>query len=225
MRNKYFVERESKDKRIGMPHLIRGNSRKYGILLIHGYMAAPAEVHQLAIYLNKQGYRVYTPRLRGHGTSADDLENRTYQDWIASVDRGYAIVSNLCRNVIVGGFSTGAGLALDLAIRIPGIAAVFAVSPPLRFQDFGAKFVPAMDTWNRLMSRVRLNGARKVFVLNRPENPHINYPRNPVSGVREIDRLMESVESRLPELSIPTLVVQASMDPVVSRKARDGFSI
>jgi len=216
--HQYYVERESKDKRIGMPHLFRGDSRKCGILLVHGYMAAPAEVHALALYLNKQGYWVYTPRLRGHGTSADDLENRTYMDWIESVDRGYAIISNLCGNVIVGGFSTGAGLALDLAIRIPSMTAVFAVSPPLRFQDFGAKFVPAMDTWNRLMSRVRLNGARKVFVHNRPENPHINYPRNPVSGVREIDRLMDSVESRLPELNVPTLVVQASMDPVVSPK-------
>jgi len=216
--DRYFVERESKEKRIGMPHLIRGNSRKYGILLIHGYMAAPAEVYPLAQFLNKQGYWVYIPRLRGHGTSADDLENRTYTDWIRSVDRGYAIISNLCRNVMVGGFSTGAGLALDLAIRVQNIKAVIAVSPPLRFQDFGAKFVPAMDIWNRLMSTVRLNGARKVFVLNRPENPHINYPRNPVSGVREIDHLMDSVESRLPELNIPALVVQASMDPVVSPK-------
>ncbi|CAB5154945.1 FIG00680866: hypothetical protein [Olavius algarvensis associated proteobacterium Delta 3] len=185
---------------------------------VFDYMAAPAEVYPLAEFLNKQGYWVYIPRLRGHGTSADDLENRTYTDWIHSVDRGYAIISNLCRNVMVGGFSTGAGLALDLAIRVQNIKAVIAVSPPLRFQDFGAKFVPAMDIWNRLMSTVRLNGARKVFVLNRPENPHINYPRNPVSGVREIDHLMDSVESRLPELNIPALVVQASMDPVVSPK-------
>jgi len=216
--HQYFIDRESKEKRIGMPQLMHGRSRKYGILLIHGYMAAPAEVHALARFLNKQGYWVYTPRLRGHGTSADDLETRTHGDWMDSVDRGYAIISNVCRNVIVGGFSTGAGLALDLAIRVQNLKAVFAVSPPLRFQDFGAKFVPAMDTWNRLMSKVRLNGARNVFVLNRPEHPHINYPRNPVSGVREIDRLMESVEVRLPELNVPTLVVQASMDPVVSPK-------
>ena len=94
---------------VGSPFLVKGKSKKVGILLSHGYMAAPREVKGLAYFLGKMGYWVYVPRLKGHGTSPDDLALRSYQDWMRSIDRGYAIISSICRKVVVGGFSTGAG--------------------------------------------------------------------------------------------------------------------
>ena len=68
-------------------------------------------------------------------------------DWVESVDEGYAIVKNMCERVVVGGFSTGAGLALDLAARVKDLAGIIAVFPPLKLQDFSTKFVLAMDVW------------------------------------------------------------------------------
>ncbi|MBW1842281.1 MAG: alpha/beta fold hydrolase [Deltaproteobacteria bacterium] len=212
----HYIEGESKKKEVGMPFLIKGRSRKLGVLLIHGYMAAPLEVKALAQYLSQRGLWVYVPRLKGHGTSPDDLAKRTYLEWITSVDEGYAVMRNLCKNVVVGGFSTGAGLALDLATRVgDDIRGVFAVSPPLRLQHLSSKVVPAVDVWNRLMEKFHMDGAKMEFVENKPENPHINYFRNPISGVREIERLMESLEPRLPDLKIPALVAQSHKDPVV----------
>jgi esterase/lipase/1-acyl-sn-glycerol-3-phosphate acyltransferase len=211
----FYTEGESKTKDVGKPFLITGKSRVMGLVLVHGYMAAPLEVKELAIYLGRKGFWVYVPRLKGHGTSPDDLANRAYMDWIASVDMGYAIISSLCKNVVVGGFSTGAGLALDMAARFNDVKGVFAVCPPLRLQDLSSKFVPAVDTWNRFMEMFHLDGAKKEFVENRPENPHINYCRNPISGVRELERLMDAVEPKLPAINVPALVVQAHGDPVV----------
>ena len=185
------------------------------MVLVHGYMAAPPEVKELASYLGRRGLWVYVPRLKGHGTSPEDLAARTYMDWVASVDAGYAIISNICKRVVVGGFSVGAGLALDLAARVKDVKGVFAVCPPMRLQDFSSKFVPAVDVWNRLMEKVRIDGAKKEFVENIPENPHINYLRNPVSGVLELGRLMESLETKLPDIRMPALVAQSLGDPVV----------
>ena len=203
---------------MGRPFLLQGASRKIGVLLIHGYMAAPLEVRELATYLANRGVWVCCPRLRGHGTSPDDLATRRYKDWIESVDTGYGIIGNLCDQVIVGGFSTGAALALDLAARVgDAVKGVFAVCPPMRLQDFGARFAPAVDTWNRLMKAVRL-GAIKEFVENRPENPHINYHRNPISGIREIETLMDDLEPRLSAVNVPALVAQGFKDPVVHHK-------
>ena len=108
----FRVEGESKPLSVGMPFLLKGRSRHTGIVLSHGYMAAPLEVRELAEYLNGLGFWVYVPRLKGHGTSPEDLATRSFQDWRASVDRGYAIISSICKNVVAGGFSTGAGLAL-----------------------------------------------------------------------------------------------------------------
>jgi esterase/lipase/1-acyl-sn-glycerol-3-phosphate acyltransferase len=212
----YFLDNESKPRKIGRPIFRRGGSRRLGVVVVHGYMAAPEEMRGLTDYLNKKGYWVYAPRVRGHGTAPEDLAGRTYNDWIRSVEEGYALMSCYCRNVVIGGFSNGAGLALEVASRIQRIKGVFAVSPPLQLQDFSARFVPAVDMWNRLMQRMRSNGARKEFIENAPENPHINYFRNPISGIRELERLMGRVETCLKKVQVPALVVQSVADPVVN---------
>jgi len=222
---KFYIDGETKEKGIGKPFLIKGASRDVGVVLLHGYMAAPLEVKELAEVLGCKGLWVYVPRLKGHGTSPEDLAIRSYKDWVASVERGYAIMSHLCKQVVVGGFSAGALLAMDLAARVQDIKGVFAVCPSMRLQDFSSRFVPAVDVWNRVMKKVRLNGAQKEFVENQPENPHINYFRNPVSGVLELERLMDAVDDKLSDIRMPVLVVQSLKDPVVrpsgSRRAFD----
>jgi esterase/lipase/1-acyl-sn-glycerol-3-phosphate acyltransferase len=217
----YYSPGESKPEEIGRPLLIRGRSRKMGILLCHGYMAAPAEVRTLAEYLGGKGYWVYAPRLKGHGTAPEDLALCTYMDWIRSVEEGYLLIRNRCDRVVLGGFSTGAALVLELASRVGGLAGVFAVATPLRLQYAASKLAPVVDTWNRLMERVHWEEAKKAFVENRPENPGINYARNPIAGVRELERLMDFVEPRLADINIPALVVQSQEDPVVNPKGSE----
>jgi len=212
---KFYIDGETKKKDIGKHFLIKGASRDMGVVLIHGYMAAPSEVRGLAEYLGRKGLWVYAPRLKGHGTSPEDLAIRTYMDWVADAEKGYAIMSHCCRQVVVGGFSAGGLLALELAARLKDIKGVFAVCPSMSLQDFSSKFVPAMDIWNRWMKKVGFDGVKKEFVENQPENPHINYFRNPVSGVLELERLMDAVDDKLSDIRMPALVVQSLGDPVV----------
>jgi len=212
---KFAVDGESHPPKVGRPFLLKGRRRDIGVVLIHGYMAAPMEMRELAEPLNGFGFPVYAPRLAGHGTSPADLGNRRFSEWIQAAENGYALINTLCRRVVVGGFSNGAGIALDLASRLPDTAGVVAIAPPLQLQDMSAKLVPAMDAWNRMMALVKLETARKPFVDNAPENPRINYHRNPISGVHQLERLMAAVQSRLPAITVPALIVQADQDPVV----------
>jgi esterase/lipase len=219
---RHAVPGESKGKEVGTPFLlktpaaIRKKRPKTGILLVHGYMAAPLEVRALASHLAACGYRVYAPRLAGHGTSPENLAACNYQQWVDSVAEGYAIISSLCENVAVGGFSFGAGLSLDLCTRVDDIKGVFAISAPLKLQDFSARFIPAVNAWNNLMKRINLAAAGKHFIDNNPENPHINYLRNPLSGVLEMGRLMTALTPKLEKISIPALIIQSFADPVVN---------
>jgi esterase/lipase len=171
---------------------------------------------ELAEYLGSKGLWVYVPRLKGHGTSPPDLASRTYPDWVESVDEGYAIMSNICRRVIVGGFSFGGGLVVDLAARVPGVAGVFAVCPPMKLQDISSRLAPAVGLWNRLMDIVNYGVAKKNFVEISPEHPQINYFRLPVTGVAELARFMSDLEPKLPAIKAPALIVQADGDPVVN---------
>lgn len=211
----YFVEDESKPMEIGMPYLVKGRGTGIGVLLIHGYMSTPAEMAGLAGYLGDRGITVYVPRLAGHGTSPEDLALRTYSEWLDAIDAGFGVIQSLCRRVVVGGFSTGAALALDLASRIEGIRGIFAVCPPRRLQDPSLKKNLAVDFWNLLVKKVRGTAYReKEFILNTPENPRTSYRRNPVSGIREIERLMERLDEKLPAIRTPTLVIHTHRDPV-----------
>lgn len=215
---RFRIPGESKERAVGRPFLLKGHRRKNGILLIHGYLSAPLEVRALADYLNARGWWVYACRVKGHGTSPEDLARCSHQDWIGSVTRGYAIVANTCRRVVVGGFSNGAALALEAAARMATVSGVFAICPPLKLQNYRARFAPALDMWNRIMAKVGGDGAIKEFVDNEPEHAHINYFRNPIAGVKELERLITLLEPKLSQIMQPALVVQSLGDPVVDEK-------
>ena len=214
--NDHYIEGESKKRRIGRPLFLRHKDPIAGILLIHGYMAAPEEMKAFANYLHKKSFSVYVPRLKGHGTAPEDLAETSFEQWIESVEEAFVVLRHSCRKIIVGGFSTGAGLALELSTRMEDIEAVFAVAPPMRLQDLGSYFVPAIDTWNTMIKKIRLDTIAKEFIENHPENPHINYARNPIAGIHQLEKLMEHLESNLKTIDKPTLVVQSRKDPVVN---------
>lgn len=57
----FYIEGESKSKHVGRPFLLRGASRETGVLLVHGYMAAPLEVTGLANILPREAYGFTVP--------------------------------------------------------------------------------------------------------------------------------------------------------------------
>lgn len=217
--SRYYHPDESKEQSVGAPLLLKGASRKLGIVLVHGFLSAPREMLELAADLNDRGYWVYCVRLRGHGTSPEDLATRGGNDWVESVDIGYALMSAICRRVVMGGFSFGGGLVLECAARIPRLAGVFAVSPPFELQNVATRFAAAVTSWNRLMDAVHLNGAGKEFIETTSERPQINYTRVPVAALLELVHFMKDLEPRLAGVTVPTLVVQGLRDPVVNDEA------
>jgi esterase/lipase/1-acyl-sn-glycerol-3-phosphate acyltransferase len=209
-------EGESKPRRIGAPTLYRRFRAKTGVLLVHGYMAAPEEVRPLAEYLHQHGYTVFIPRLRGHGTSPEDLALRTWEDWLQSVERGYLVLANSCEDVVLGGFSVGAGLALFAATNLLyKVRAVFAINCAMRLRRRSARLAPAVVLWNKLVDKLVKDDSRRHFVPNEPENPHINYLRNPIRGVKELMELMDELSKRIGRVNVPALLIQSSDDPVV----------
>ncbi len=203
----HYLEGETKPPEIGRPYLLHNEQAKAGILLIHGLMAAPAEVRQLADYLYEQGYTVYAPRLAGHGTSAVDLQSRVHAEWRASVERGAEILRQLHDRVVVAGFSTGAGLALQQA-QLGDYDALVAISPPLKFTSLQANNVGLAVALGRLIRHPKLQ-----FATNHADNPEINYLRCPLRALHQVRLLMRELKPEL--IKIPSLIMQAPRDPKV----------
>ena len=210
-------------KKSWAPFLLQGTTRRVGVVLVHSYLANPEEVRQLAAYLSGRGIWVYAPRLAGHGTSPGDLAETTYGEWLEAVEAGYAVISNICEKVILGGISVGGCLAFDLAARVKKVAGIFAVCPPSTLHDFSAEFMPNIDVWNRIVAKVKGNSLEDRFLTFFPDDPSMTYDRNPVLGVREMGRLLENLRQKLEGIRHPALIIQASDNPVVDPKGSRQF--
>jgi esterase/lipase len=179
-----------------------GSNRAIGVLLIHGFSASPGEVMPLAKTLNGQGFTVYVARLRGHGTSPYDLQQRSWQDWYDSVRRGYAYLQTMTHIQFVGGMSTGGALALYLAVHEPTVQGVFAIAAPIKLTNRAIHLAPIVKTV-------------RGFVSSNPVNPNTNYLAFPVQALHELLQFISVYTKTLKEITVPTLLIQARGDPTV----------
>lgn len=199
----------------GRSFLLPAIRRRLGVVLVHSYLAIPEEVRELAVYLRRRGVWVFAPRLPGHGTSVEDLATRKYREWVETVESGYVLMSNICDRVVLGGIAFGGNLALDLAGRVDSLAGVFAVCPPFTLRNYSTRIMPAMDVWNRLLNTMKRGERNSAFLEFSHGNPSINYPRNPIAGIKEVGDFLESIEHRYSAITQPALIFQADRNPVV----------
>jgi esterase/lipase len=196
--------------------LVPPDPRPLGVVLVHGFLASPAEMRDFGEQLYRLGFPVLGVRLKGHGTSPWDLRERSWQDWQESVRRGFAIMEELAPRVALVGFSTGGALSLIHAAERPmRLAGVVAASVPMKFQDRGMRFVPLVHGANRLVRWMSSFEGIKPFQINESEHPRINYRHMPLRGLYELTVLVDVLKAKLAQVACPVTLVQGSDDPVV----------
>ena len=200
--NWYFLKSKSKSAR--------------AVLLIHGFMAGPAELRSLGERLHAGGCHVLGVRLKGHGTSPWDLRERNWHDWADSVERGYDILRAYSREIHIVGFSTGGLLALYLAASHPGpkIKSVTSVSAPVHFRARNMVFVPLLHHANKLVSWVTSEGL-VPFRPNTPENPAVNYQHIPIRALYQLQQFIDHLTANKLKIDADVYLFQGDHDPVV----------
>jgi esterase/lipase len=144
------------------------------------------------------------------------LRECNWQDWLASVRRGYEIMSHLTQEVLVIGFATGASLALHLAAsRPPGLAGVVSVSAPLSFRPRSVVFASLIHGLNKLSEWVYVQDGVKPFLPRDPEHPDIDYRNMPVRGLVELRKVADELKRYLPQVDCPITIIQGTDDPIV----------
>lgn len=207
----------------GDPFLFLPERRKeLGIVLVHGFLASPAEVRPFGEKLKALGYPVIGVRLKGHGTSPWDLRDRSRQDWLESVRRGYAVMSAFADRICLVGFSTGGTLSLRLAADRPErLVGVAAISVPMKFRDRSMIFVPLLHGANQLVRWVSSSEGIMAFQPRDSEHPHINYRNVPIRGLYELRRMVDELEERLADVQCPVTLIQGSDDPIVEPESAE----
>lgn len=220
----YYKTGLSKAPAIGRPFFLRAPQSTTGILLCHGYLAAPEEMRPMGEFLHEAGYTVYGARLQGFGTSPDQLREVSWKDWLVSFNRAYAILRNCCDRIILCGFSAGALLVLlNAATKSRGVLeSIVCIDTPLILMNRHAcTIAPAALGLNRMMKKMGLGGTILSSIENRSETPDINYPVNYLEGVRELCNLMSVCRDHLPEVVTPCLIIHGSADPVADPESAD----
>lgn len=187
-----------------------------GVLLVHGFLASPAEMRSLGERLVKAGHPVYGVRLPGHGTSPWDLRERTWQSWLAAVRRGASILRHITPSFSAIGFSTGGTLSLIWAAEKPeGLIGLAAIAPPVVFRSRAMALVPLVHGLNRVAEWGMMEDGILPFRDNTPEHPDVNYSSVPVRALQELRGLITETMQSLPRIDCPVLLMQGDADPVV----------
>ncbi len=200
----------------GEPYLFLPEEHsKLGVVLVHGFLASPAELKTFAERLHKKSFPVIGVRMAGHGTSPWDLKNRDWSEWVTSIKRSYEIISPYCDQICVVGFSTGATASLLLAAEKPAkLAGVVAVSTPVKFGNRNIVFVPLVHGLNKLISLVKSSENTNPFSINDSDHPEINYRHIPIKALYELRLMIDAMKKKLSDISCPTLILHAERDAV-----------
>jgi carboxylesterase len=178
-----------------------------GVLLCHGFTATTAEVRLLACSLREHGYTVAAPLLPGHGTTPQDCNRFTWQDWSASVEQTYQQLAAHCQRVVIGGESTGALLVLYLATKYPQASGILCYAPALRLMLGRAT--------NFLLFILAPFITSVPKAPSTDDNPWQGYSVQPLKGALQLKYLQKVVLNLLPQIHQPVLILQGKLDPTV----------
>jgi carboxylesterase len=193
------------------PELTGG--RPIGVLLSHGFTGSPASIRPWAEALAEKGYGVVVPRLPGHGTTWQECNTTTWEDWYGEVARAF---DQLCLDhdaVVVGGLSMGGALVLRLAEEHPDrVAGVVVVNPAVRLGRLDLKFLPVVK---HLVPSV----AGIVNDIKKPGVTEHGYTRTPLKALHQMVTGWKPLVADLGRVTAPLLYFRSDVDHVV-----DGLS-
>lgn len=174
----------------------------------------------LGQHLHNQGMTVYGPRMPGHGSDYHDLARFRWQDWYLAAYDGYRMLRETCDQVFVAGLSMGGLLTLLLAANEPldGIVVMAAPltlpnSPMLPYTRYLQRVMPYFNAPDKDDFPKRL--AKEQARRGDPVVGRVRYRRWPTRAAAELYKLMQHVDTLLPSISVPALVLYSENDQTV----------
>ena len=184
--------------------------------MLHGLTGSTQSVAGLAAALEAAGFEVAAPMLPGHGTSAEDLAGRTWDEWVACAEDAYRRLEARCGSVVAVGLSMGGALAASVAAahgEVVGLAVVNPlVDPPAPafldvlegFLAVGEDFLPGVGS-----------------DIADPDMQEVAYDRLPVAALLSMSRGLVALRPRLADVRYPVLILSSRHDHVVPSVSGD----
>lgn len=203
---------------LGAEPIFIDRQSEVGVLLLHGFTSSPHQFRELADHLASKGLTVYAPVIAGHGTTPADLLATTINDWKNSVAAAYQKLAAVTQRQFIIGNSFGGNLGLYLAKDRTSIIGLISLGTPI-FLRFQILIKLRIYTYGWLKKYYRK--PRRVYQIDYTDrSDEVTYPLIPVRALKNFLRFIQ--DETKPSLSLiktPTLIMQASIDPVVHPKS------
>ncbi len=180
-----------------------------GMLLIHGFTGSPASMRPWATHLAEEGLTVRLPRLPGHGTTWQEMNQTGWSDWYAEAAQGLSELTARCDEVFVAGLSMGGCLALRLAEeRADDVSGLVLVNPSIAA---GSRTLRAVPVLKHFIGAVRgvCNDIKK------PGVEELGYGRTPLRALDSLRALWRVTRADLAKITAPLLIFRSFEDHVV----------
>jgi carboxylesterase len=187
----------------------------HGVLLLHGFGDTPQTLSLLARKLANSGYSVYAPLLPGHGRSLDVFKKSRATEWIDAATQSLLEMRARHVNVSVVGLSMGGALAVLISARAKNISALVLIAPYLGMPR-QIQFAAATHwLWGRAAGEINARNPRSILdPLERANN--LAYGAVTGRALFELSKVVKRARKALPDVTVPTLIIQSREDPRVS---------
>ncbi|MDQ6657555.1 MAG: alpha/beta fold hydrolase [Actinomycetota bacterium] len=193
-----------------------GARREIGVLLCHGFTGSPWSMRPWADHLVEAGYAVRLPLLPGHGTSWQEMNSTTFDDWLAAAASSLAELSARCREVVVCGLSMGGTLALRLAeLHKDKIAGLVLVNPSVMSTRLGVRLAPLLRILQPVLLKVMPSLPGITDDLAKPGIVEMGYQRIPLAAGLSLQAGWKTVRRDLALVTSPLLLLHSDVDHVV----------
>jgi carboxylesterase len=200
---------------IGMPllpgaePLFIDHDSPVGVLVLHGFTGSPKSMKPWGQRLGDEGWRVRLPRLPGHGTSWQDMNITTWQDWYSEADRNLRELKNTCEHVFVMGLSMGGSLTLRLAEQHgDAIRGIVLVNPAVHSERKDRHLLP-------IIKHVIGSFPGISNDIAKPGMDEGAYPKIPLKAAASLQQMWGVIRQDIARVTQPLLLFHSATDHVV----------
>jgi carboxylesterase len=188
------------------------------VVAFHGFGGTAAELRPVLETVASAGYAVDAGLLKGHGTRVEDLQEATFDGWVAAARERVAAETARHGRVVLLGFSLGSLIAMQIASERPdGLAGLVTMANALTVKPHTRWPLALWEMSRRPMIDVYMLKPQAGDLVDQAlMETLVTYDRHPLRSAREVWLAGPRVRAGVGRIGCPTLVLHGRRDRVCS---------
>ena len=180
-----------------------------GVLVLHGFTGSPKSVTPWAMELGNNGWSMRVPRLPGHGTTWQEANLTTWEDWYGEALRNFRELREVCEHVFVMGLSMGGTLTLRLAEEHGAdMNGIVLVNPSVHTERIDRFALPILHRFVGGFPGISNDIAKEGVDEGA-------YDKIPLKAAHSLSKLWKIVKADIGRIDVPVLLFRSAEDHVV----------